>query len=46
MWVYRYQEDHVEDPAPALRDKQVESLERHSHSFACLHELSPFEVRE
>ena len=23
-----------------------ESLARHSHSFACLHELSPFEVRE
>ena len=22
-----------------------ESLARHSHSFACLHELSPFEVR-
>ena len=29
-----------------MRDKQVESLERHSHSFACLHELSPFVVRE
>ena len=42
MWIYRYQED----PDPALRDKQVESLERHSHSFACLHELSPFVVRE
>ena len=23
-----------------------ESLARHSHSFACLHELSPFAVRE